>query len=252
MVENRLMRVARTRRLIVLALAVAALATACRGGYRGTIAFTGEPKPTGIPQNIPDVLEADKDKRFTVLLGLVEKAGLGTVLEGTGPMTLFAPTDAAWHSAFSDADLAKLGEQTTTLKKLLQGHVTAKDVRFSRPSYVTEVTGGGTTALKVDGRTDVKDAGLVIVTGPQPLTMLDGATISIFPDKTIAVPSSADRARVVTPDLQAPNGLIQVVDKVLAKPAAPTTTSGPPTSVPGAAPAPTAPASTTSSSAPST
>src|SRR3954470_772755 len=189
MVEKATMRVARTRWLVVLPLLLVLLATACRGGYRGTIAFTGQPKPTDIPQNIPDVLAADKEHRFTVLLDLIDKAGLTTTLEGPGPMTLFAPTDAAFHSTYSDAQLAVLGEQTASLKKMLQGHITAKDVSFSQPPYVTAVTGGGTTALKVDGKTDIDTAGLIIVTTPKPLSMLNDTTLTIAPDKTITLPN---------------------------------------------------------------
>src|SRR3954452_1604458 len=118
MVEKATMRVARARWLVVLPLLVR-LATACRGGYRGTIAFTGEPKPTDVPQNIPDVLEADKGQRFTILLDLIDKARLTETLSGPGPMTLFAPPDAAFHAAYTDVQLAALGEQTATLKKVL-------------------------------------------------------------------------------------------------------------------------------------
>jgi len=201
--------------LVVLPLLVL-LATACRGGYRGTIAFTGEPKPTDIPQNIPDVLEADQAQRFTILLDLVDKAGLTTTLSGPGPLTLFAPTNAAFHAAFTDAQLAALSEQTATLKKMLEGHFTDKDVSFSQPPYVTEVTGGGTTVLKVDGKTDIDDAGLIIVTTPKPLTMENDTTLTIAPDKTITVPDSTAKAKITDPDIQAPNGFIQVVDRVLA------------------------------------
>src|SRR3954452_18390920 len=107
MVEKATMRVARARWLVVLPLLVL-LATACRGGYRGTIAFTGEPKPTDVPQDIPDVLAADSQQRFTTLLDLIDKAGFAETLEGPGPMTLFAPTNAAFSAAFTPAQLDTL------------------------------------------------------------------------------------------------------------------------------------------------
>jgi uncharacterized surface protein with fasciclin (FAS1) repeats len=215
MVETATMRVARTRWLVALSL-VLVLATACRGGHRGTIEVTGEPKPTDIPQNIPDVLAADEGGDFTTLLELVDKAGLEEALSGTGPMTLFAPDNDAFDAAFTDAELAELGEQTAELQTLLERHVTPKDVAFTRPSYVTEVTGGGTTALLVDGRTDVADAGLVIVTSPTPLTMLDGTRVLALPDKTLTF--AAGKAKVIEADIQAPNGFIQVIDQVLKAP----------------------------------
>ena len=68
-------------------------------------------------------------------------------------MTLFAPTNAAFSDAFTPAQLDELKEQTAEATKLLQGQVTPKDVSFGVPDYVTAVTGGGTTALLVDGKT---------------------------------------------------------------------------------------------------
>lgn len=221
----------RSRWLLALPLLVVLLATACRGGYRGTIAFTGEPKPTDIPQNIPDVLEADSQQRFTTLLSLIESSGMSTTLEGPGPITLFAPTNAAFAAAFTPAQLAVLKEQTAEARRLVQGQITPKDVSFGVPPYVTEATGGGTTALLVDGKTPTADAGLIIVKAPAPLTMLNDNVLTIAPDKTITLPFSTTKASITDADIQAPNGFIQVVDKVLVAPVGTpaTTTSAPQT-----------------------
>jgi uncharacterized surface protein with fasciclin (FAS1) repeats len=218
-VSGRVARRTRTRWLLVLPLVIVLLATACHGGYRGTIAFTGEPKPTDVPQNIPDVLAADSQQRFTTLLDLIDKAGFGETLEGPGPMTLFAPTNAAFAVAFTPAQLDALKQQTAEAKKLLQGQVTAKDVSFTVPSYVTTATGGGTTALLVDNKTPAADAGLIVVQNPVPLTMLNDNVLTIAPNKTITLPYSTSTASVIDADIQAPNGFIQVVDKVLVAPA---------------------------------
>ena len=227
----------RTRWLLALPLLVVLLATGCRGGYRGTIAFTGEPKPTDVPVNIPDVLEADSQQRFTTLLALIESSGFSATLEGPGPMTLFAPTNAAFAAAFTPAQLDQLKQQTAEAKQLLQGQVTAKDVSFGVPSYVTTATGGGTTALLVDGKTPAADAGLVIVNTAQPLSFSIDNVLTVAPDKTITLPFSTAKASIIEADIQAPNGFIQVVDKVLVAPAGAT----PPTSTPAS----TTPASTT-------
>ena len=220
--RSRTSRTSRTRWLLVLPLVVVLLATsACSGGYRDTIAFTGEPKPTDLPQNIPDVLEADSQQRFTTLLELIDASGFSETLEGTGPMTLFAPTNAAFSNAFTPAQLDKLKEQTAEATKLLQGQVTPKDVSFGVPDYVTSVTGGGTTALLVDDKTPISDAGLIVVQTSVPLTMLNDNVLTIAPNKTITLPYSSSTASIIQADIQAPNGFIQVVDKVLVAPGTP-------------------------------
>ena len=69
---------------------------------------------------------------FTNLLAAVEKAGLAGLLEGEGPYTLFAPTDAAFKS-LPEGALQELLEDESKLAALLKyhlvpGRITAADI----------------------------------------------------------------------------------------------------------------------------
>src|SRR5262249_13369145 len=93
------------RRPIAFALALAG-ATLALGGRPPPLFAHGAPKPTPAPptkpppepkpKNIVEVLTESKDPSFTSLLDALKAAGLTTTLSGTGPFTLFAPTDDAF------------------------------------------------------------------------------------------------------------------------------------------------------------
>jgi len=84
----------------------------------------------------PDILAvAKRSGSFSILLEAVETAGLGGLLAGDGPFTLFAPTDAAFENlpegALQEllADKAKL---TALLKyHLVPGRVSAAEILSS-------------------------------------------------------------------------------------------------------------------------
>ena len=66
------------------------------------------------------------------MLGLLDTAGMTTALEGTGPFTLIAPTDAAFKK-MDPGTLDKISKSPEVLKQLLQyhlvdGRVTSKDL----------------------------------------------------------------------------------------------------------------------------
>ena len=60
--------------------------------------------------------------QFKTLLKLAKQAGLAGVLEGKGPFTVFAPTDAAFAKVPA-ATLAALGRDRTKLRAVLLYHV---------------------------------------------------------------------------------------------------------------------------------
>src|SRR3954452_1756874 len=62
------------------------------------------------------------DGEFTVLLSLLQAAGLTDTLTGQGPLTLIAPTDKAF-AKMDVATLAKFGEKQTAIKMLLDYHI---------------------------------------------------------------------------------------------------------------------------------
>ena len=99
-----------------------------------SVAYSGDPKPPAAAKRIPDVLDNDKDKRFTKLKELVDAAGLTDALSGTGPITLFAPTNEAFSKLNVSPDLlnpdkvAKSDSLKKDLTTLLKLHVVAKEL----------------------------------------------------------------------------------------------------------------------------
>jgi uncharacterized surface protein with fasciclin (FAS1) repeats len=123
--------------------------------------------------------------QFKTLVSLVKQAGLAGALSGPGPLTVFAPTDAAFAKV-PKATLAALGRDKAKLKAVLlyyvvKGKVTAAKVVKLKSAKTLE---GGSLAIRVSG-------GKVYVGG----------------------------AQVITPDVMASNGVIHVINKVLIPPA---------------------------------
>ena len=117
----------------------------------------------------------------TSLVAAVIQADLLPTLQGTGPFTVFAPTD----QAFTDAgiDLAALDNPTgkQTLSDILLYHVVSAEVQSS----------------------DVTDCMSADAANGQPLSFTVGSTVMV------------NDANVTSTDVVASNGLIHVIDKVL-------------------------------------
>ena len=127
---------------------------------------------------------------FTVLNAALEATGLDAVLDGPGPFTLFAPTDEAFLAQFTEADLAELladdadqAEDLEALTGILMYHVLGANI----PS----------TALAA---------------GPNTVPALTGVNFTV----TVGDGVTAQNGNVVETDVAANNGVIHVVDAVLA------------------------------------
>ncbi len=116
---------------------------------------------------------------FNTLVVAVQEAGLVETLKGTGPFTVFAPTDEAFAKipkAQLDALLADKAKLTAVLTyHVVPGLVLAKDVKAGAVATVQ----GGTLTITTDGGVKVNNA------------------------------------KVVTTDVMASNGVIHVIDTVL-------------------------------------
>jgi uncharacterized surface protein with fasciclin (FAS1) repeats len=119
--------------------------------------------------------------QFKTLVALVKQAGLAGTLQGKGPFTVFAPTDAAFAKV-PKATLAALAKDKSKLKAVLLYHV---------------VSGKLTAAQVVNHRS---------------LTTLEGGTLSI---RTRDGKVYVNRARVIKANVMASNGVIHVINKVL-------------------------------------
>jgi len=122
---------------------------------------------------------------FSTLLALATKAGLADDLAGPGPLTVFAPTDAAFKKVPA-ATLRKLNANPTLLRRVLLYHVVA----------------GNVTAAKVVTLRSAKT-----LAGPTVRIRVTGKTVRI------------NAAKVKKADVKATNGVIHVIDRVLLPPA---------------------------------
>ena len=138
------------------------------------------PAPTAAGKDI--VAIASGDAQFKTLTKALGSAGLVTTLQGKGPFTVFAPTDAAF-AALPKGTVENLlkPENKAQLTKILTYHVVPGAVLSTslKSGDVKSVEG---TSLKVG-----VNAGKVTVGG----------------------------ANVVKADIKASNGVIHVIDKVL-------------------------------------
>lgn len=139
------------------------------------------------PMNIVQIASASGN--FNTLVAAVKAAGLAETLQGNGPFTVFAPTDAAFAKLPAGtldgllADREKLASILTY--HVVPGKVMASDIVKSNGAHPTTVNGLPLDVVVRDGK--------VYVNG----------------------------ARVVTADIVASNGVIHVIDAVLIPSAAP-------------------------------
>jgi uncharacterized surface protein with fasciclin (FAS1) repeats len=134
------------------------------------------------PASAQNIVEtAASAGNFNTLTTLVKRAGLVKALEGKGPYTVFAPTDAAFAEV-PKATLARLARNRAALRSVLLLHV-AK---------------GSLTAAKVTKRRSV-----TTLNGQRLAIQLRGANVFV------------GGGRVLTPDVTASNGVIHVINKVL-------------------------------------
>ena len=101
----------RIRTILLVSAAVMAVAAAPASARTDLNAA-----PSGAEKNI--VQTAVAAGKFKTLASLLKKAGLAGTLQGKGPFTVFAPTDAAFAKV-PDATLKALGEDKAKLRSVL-------------------------------------------------------------------------------------------------------------------------------------
>jgi len=176
-------------------VAASSLVLAACGGESPTV--TENPTPPAIaeaPAPAPAVETADivdtavSAGSFSTLIAAVQAAGLESTLRGAGPFTVFAPTDAAFAAlpAGTVEELLK-PENKEQLTAILTYHVLPGEVMSSA------IAGQTLEPATVQGAT----------------VKVDGAGGGVM----------VNDARVVTADVDASNGVIHVIDKVIMPPA---------------------------------
>ena len=126
---------------------------------------------------------------FAKFIDALKTANLLSTLKGTGPFTIFAPTDAAFAKLPADIahDLSQL-QDGSSLVKILKYHI-------------------------INGR--VMSANISATNPPANTTMLSGGTAMLGKKGDIV---QINEANVVTPDIVSTNGIIHAIDTVILPP----------------------------------
>ena len=138
-------------------------------------------KPADKPNIVQTAVAAGQFKTLVKLVKLVKLAGLAGALEGKGPFTVFAPTDAAF---------AKVPKATLT--------ALAKDKAKLRAVLLYHVAKGKLTAAKV-----VKLHSIKTLNGQSLTVRVNHGTVTV------------GGARVIKANIGASNGVIHVINQVL-------------------------------------
>ncbi len=140
------------------------------------------------PKNIVEVAVSNSD--FSTLVAALQKAELVTALQADGPFTVFAPTNAAFNQLFTDLGVSGINDLTKEqLTPILLYHVVGAKVKS------TDLTNGYVTTLS---------------TGP------GNKNVSLKVDATNLELNGG--VGITSADINATNGVIHVVDKVLLPP----------------------------------
>ncbi len=132
-----------------------------------------------LPPTVVD--QALANENFTILVQAVVKAGLVDVLNGTGPFTIFAPTNAAFEALFAALDISGIADLTAEqLIPILQYHVVSGNV------LSTQLSAGEVQTL--NGK----------------------FSVTLSPS-----PAINGNSNIIATDVQGSNGVIHVIDSVL-------------------------------------
>lgn len=165
-----------------LALSASLLFTAC-----------GEGDDVTTPKNIVQTAQASSD--LSSLVAALSRAGLVDALNADGPFTVFAPTNAAFSTFLSANGFATVEDvPVPVLQQILLNHVVSGTVRAAdvpTEGYVKTLATFGTTS----------------------------SNLSILAQKSVGGAVSINKdVKVVTADIFASNGVVHIVDKVIALP----------------------------------
>jgi uncharacterized surface protein with fasciclin (FAS1) repeats len=141
------------------------------------------------------VENAVNSKDHTTLVAAVKAAGLVDTLEGPGPFTVFAPTNAAFDKLpAGTVDTLLKPENNGQLKQVLTYHVVAGRVTTKDLMKMIKDGGGKATLTTVEG-------------GTLTATMMDG--------KYMLTDEKGGMSTITIANVYQSNGVIQVVDTVL-------------------------------------
>jgi uncharacterized surface protein with fasciclin (FAS1) repeats len=141
-----------------------------------------------LPADKNIVQTAQADARFSILVEAVVAANLQGTLSGTGPFTVFAPTNDAFAALLSELGVTKaaLLANTALLTQVLTYHVVAGRVLRADIPLNTNITTVQTQTFQIDN------------------------TLSIVDQR-----NRTPRPRIIITDVLTSNGVIHAIDKVI-------------------------------------
>ena len=161
--------------LTLLALVVITVATSCKK----------DEEPMVAEQNIADIVVADNN--FSLLKAALIHADLVTTLSGSGPFTVFAPTNEAFTAAGLETEAKINALPKEALRNILLYHVASSSIP------ATSIPKASNTPVK-----SASDVDLFVTKNDQGV-YINGATVT-------------------KADVMATNGIIHVINKVLMPP----------------------------------
>jgi uncharacterized surface protein with fasciclin (FAS1) repeats len=140
-------------------------------------------------KNIVEVAQGNSN--LSTLVAAVQRADLVDALSGTNQLTVFAPTNAAFSTLLASLGFTKLEDvPVDVLKNILLNHVVSGEVRSSAltTGYVETLLPFGTTNSYLNNYVDLTSG-----------VKIGGATVT-------------------TADVDASNGVVHIIDKVIVPP----------------------------------
>jgi transforming growth factor-beta-induced protein len=135
-----------------------------------------------LPPTVVDAAVANSS--FSTLVEAVVKAGLAETLSGSGPFTVFAPTNQAFANLFSDLGVTGIADLSAEdLIPILTYHVVSGNVRS----------------------TDLEEGSVTTLNGSIQVTLGTSPAIN-------------GNANIIATDVQGTNGVVHVIDRVLLPP----------------------------------
>jgi uncharacterized surface protein with fasciclin (FAS1) repeats len=173
--------------MAIFAIVVAACSSSDEEATTETTAAATETTAAAEEMATDTIVDVAIANEFNTLVAAVQAAGLVETLQGDGPFTVFAPTDAAF-AALPEGTLDALLADPEALAEILTYHVVSGKVLAADVVGLTSATSvqGGNIAI------EVVDGGVV----------LNGS------------------ANVVATDVDASNGVVHVIDAVILPPTA--------------------------------
>lgn len=154
------------------------------GGSDGAQEALSTPEPV-IPDSMTIARMLETDNRFSTLRAALDSTGLDSLLASGGPVTLFAPPNGAFDELPPGTMDVLLVEQRQRLELILAKHIIQQ-------------------RISLEG-----------LTGPQTVTTMSGDTLTARPDGDRV---TVDDIPILDDDIEASNGLIHVVERLLPPP----------------------------------